>query len=297
VNIEIFRDTGNNGCRKIKRKAVASRDIGVRSVELPVFEVGKAGRVFMDIIAEEDSEIYYMGIRTDNPPVREPGLSFGICACNHEENLLESLRELVECPEDEINIARIIVVNQGPDFKLPGLKELIAENDLIRYISREKSAGCMGFARTIYESLDTDKAAYHILMRDDVHIDRRILRNLSAFMAYLTGDVVIGGHTLDLLKPWFLYAEDAGGPEHTGGTPLQRNADLRRIDSLRQFSSSGGATLASWWFCAVPQKYLLLAGNFLPVSDRGDNLEFVTRLEKMGVITMGMPGIAVWRKP
>jgi galactofuranosylgalactofuranosylrhamnosyl-N-acetylglucosaminyl-diphospho-decaprenol beta-1,5/1,6-galactofuranosyltransferase len=296
VHVEVFRDTGETGCHKVKEKSVASSG-GVVSLKLPVFAVRRTGRIFISLFAEEDSEIYYMGIRTDDPPVRKAKLTFGICTYNREEYLFNNLSRLSRYPDFDNNIAKIIIVNQGEAFRHPGLKALISQNPLIQCVTQDNMGGCGGFTRTIYESLNIAEANYHVLMDDDIQIDPGIITNLSAFIAYLNNEIVVGGHMLDLLKPWLLHEAGTMLMENAKTAQLHRNIDLRGPDSLAPFNCALEDDYAAWWFCAVPMKHLRAAGYPAPIFIRGDDIEYGVRLQKIGVPTVGLPGIAVWHEP
>jgi galactofuranosylgalactofuranosylrhamnosyl-N-acetylglucosaminyl-diphospho-decaprenol beta-1,5/1,6-galactofuranosyltransferase len=297
LSIEIFRDTKNNGCNKIEWRALKSKGEGSKSLQLPLCELGQLGRIFVDISAEEDSEIYSIEIKTDNPPERQPRVTFGICTFNREEYLLGNLAKLVEYSQTCKSIARIIVVNQGAEFRNPKLKKLVGENEVIDNIHQGNLGGCGGFARTMHEAMNVASANYHILMDDDIQIDPGIITNLIAFMSFLTEEIVIGGHMLDLLRPWFLYEAGAMIKENTRITPMHHNIDLRGVDSLIPFNNAQEVDYNAWWFCAIPTKYLREARYPAPIFIRGDDMEYGIRLKKMGVPTVAMPGIAVWHEP
>ena len=295
--IEAFRDTKNNGCNRIEWKEVKSNGVSIKSVKLPVFEVGQMGRIFVDITAEDDSEIYYMGLRTQSAPSRKPVLTFGICTFNREDYLYRNLSKLVEYPDHGKTIAKIIVVNQGMEFAHPRLLELIEKNPLIHCIKQGNLGGCGGFTRTMYEALRIEEANYHVMMDDDVQIDPRIISNLGALISFLSKEIVVGGHMLDLLRPWVLYEAGAMVRENTRITPLHHNIDLRGVDSLIPFNSASDVDYNAWWFCAIPKKYLTVANYPAPIFIRGDDMEYGLRLQKLGVATVAMPGIAVWHEP
>jgi len=297
LRIDIFRDTGNSGCHKIEWKYVESTGDDATSIKLPRLELGQSGRIFFDIVAKEESRIYYMGLRTNNPPLRVPKLTIGICTFNREEYLLKNLGKLVQYTDHEKIISKIIVVSQGDDFRNPRLKQLIAENDHIQCIDQENLGGCGGFTRTMYESMRVEEANYHVLMDDDVQIDTRIITNLAAFISHLTKEVVVGGHMLDLLRPLILYEAGAIIQENTRIKPQHHNIDLRVPDSLLPFNSVQAVDYNAWWFCAVPKKYLREASYPAPIFIRGDDMEYGVRLQQMGVETVSMPGIAVWHEP
>jgi len=298
VWVEIFRDTADAGCVKIEWMQFMSLSRQRKRMKLPSPPVlGQSGRIFIDIVAASDSELYSGEFRTEKGPERDIRLTVGICTFNREKYLYGNLRKLTDFANAQELISKIIVVNQGAEFSDPMLRELIAANPAIQCVDQSNLGGCGGFTRTMYEALKDKASNYHVVMDDDVHIDPRIFRNLHALLGFLKDEIVIGGHMLDLMRPWILHEAGAMINQNTRITPLHTNIDLRAGNSLIPFNSSAVVDYNAWWFCAIPKKYILEADFPAPIFIRGDDIEFGQRLGKLGVPTVSMPGIAVWHEP
>ncbi|TAN52219.1 MAG: glycosyltransferase family 2 protein [Methylococcaceae bacterium] len=300
VLVEVFRDTKNHGCHRINWKKLSSGRTKQSLIKISMFGLsglGEAGRLFLDIIAEKDSKIGRITFLTDQPPTHEPLITLGICTFNREPFLYRNLQEILSYSDVIKSIEKVIVVNQGPDFVDQELTDLIEKSDLIKLIKQRNLGGCGGFTRTMHECLEFHDATHHVLMDDDAFLDARILRNLEYFLGYADKNIVVGGHMLDLLRPWVLYEAGAIVKRNSRIKSMHHNIDLRALGSLLVFNRCHYSDYNAWWFCAIPTEHIEEVQFPAPIFIRGDDMEFGIRLQEKGVKTVALPGIAVWHEP
>lgn len=306
VSIEIFRDSKRNGCTRIEWKKFSSAGFSRRTIRVPLGSTGvepnamlvnEPGRIFFDIYAESKAVIKDVSFGTTNAPEAEARVTLGICTYNREAYLYRNLKSIHDHQDELGFVEKVILVNQGPVFANKDLSQLVAKSDMVKLVEQRNLGGCGGFTRTMQESLTHYDATYHVLMDDDAVIDHRMLKNLSHFLSYVNTDLVVGGHMLDLLRPWVLYEAGAMVYPNTRIRSLHHNLDLRRLESMSAFNECSHSDYNAWWFCAIPTRHIEEAQFPAPIFIRGDDMEYGVRLQEMGVKTVAMPGVAVWHEP
>lgn len=300
ILVEVFRDTKNHGCHRVEWKTLSSDEAASKTIRIPLFReggLGEAGRLFVDITAKTRTTISALAFQTSRAPEHVPTVTLGICTYNREVFLYRNLEAILSYKGVIQSIEKIIVVNQGPSFANPALVKLIDHSDKIKLIEQRNLGGCGGFTRTMHECLEFQTATHHVLMDDDASIDARILKNLESFLSYASQDIVVGGHMLDLLRPWVLYEAGAIVQPNSRLRSLHHNIDLRELSSLQAFNRCHYSDYNAWWFCAIPTKHIEEAQFPAPIFIRGDDMEYGIRLQEKGVKTVAMPGIAVWHEP
>lgn len=299
--VEVFRDRKDYGCHRIGFLNLESETRSIHRLPLAALQsaLGECGRIFVDVTAVKKSSIYAIRFVTNQNKQRNPKITIGICTFNREKFLLRNLRSLLDEEGAKGCISKIIVVNQGPGFKNPELNDLIQRSDRLMLIEQGNLGGCGGFTRSMYEALQIGDATHHVLMDDDAVIDARVLSNLASLLSFTSGNQVIGGHMLDLLRPHFLYEAGAVVKSNTRLVSLHHNIDLRAFDSLIRFNryDDNEVDYNAWWFCAIPIEQIRKVNLPAPIFIRGDDMEYGIRLQEAGVRTIAMPGIAVWHEP
>lgn len=298
ITVEVFRDTKHHGCNRIGFARLDADTPETKILQLDGFSpIGEAGRLFVDITARKKSQVSGLCFKTNTTPRRQPKISIGICTFNREQFLLRNLLAILDLLALDEGIAKIVVVNQGPQFALPELAELVRGSDRILLVEQGNLGGCGGFTRTMHEALKLEGVTHHVLMDDDAVIDVRVLQNLLSMLSFINDDMVVGGHMLDLLRPHFLYEAGAQVRSNTRIKSLHHNIDLRAVDSLIPFNKYHSVDYNAWWFCAIPVEHIRAAEFPAPIFIRGDDMEYGLRLQERGVKTVAMPGIAVWHEP
>jgi galactofuranosylgalactofuranosylrhamnosyl-N-acetylglucosaminyl-diphospho-decaprenol beta-1,5/1,6-galactofuranosyltransferase len=298
LHVEIFRETARNGCFMIEWKKASCEEMGSTIINLPLRpETGKTGRIFIDIMADTDAEISYMGIRSDTRPQRNPRLTVGLSSAKSEDFLFRNLVKLADLAGPDRGIAGIRVISQEEEFRNPGLKQFITGSALVSCVQQGLPEAGNSAAWAISEEAGSSEADYHILMDGDAQIDSRMIINLSAFISYLNKPMVVGGHVLDLQRPWIYCRAGVLQMEGMHSGPDSDEIDLRGVAALTPFCAASKGDNDAWWFCAVHGGHLSEASCPAPVVVRGKAGSSGGILAGGGIESVTLPGIAVWHEP
>jgi len=309
LNISVFRDLLTGSCHKVLSIPARSRpeDVTENTITTLVIPLDSLvssqrwsprGRLFFDFLAEEDTQIHEISIRSKDMAIRDVKLSVGLCTFNREEFLVDTLRGLKSAPNIEGRLAEIFVVNQGKPFESAEINSILAEDDRFKLIQQSNLGGCGGFTRTIIESQESDQNSTHLLlMDDDIIFENRILETCIAFLSYAKRPLVLGGHMLDALRPNVMYEAGAFIKPNNRIKAYAHNVDLNPVTSLTLFSGVIPIDYNAWWFCILPLPQTRAINYPAPIFIRGDDFEYGQRLAKNGVPTVSLPGIAVWHEP
>lgn len=298
LDVEIFRENleGANRLSKSRLRSISNSTQKIK-IDALVGEKSQLGRIFVDIAADEKSKILGLRFVTSQPPVADVSITLGICTYNREPYLLHNLRQILAEAQGLPELRRAIVVNHGKTFTHPELQELFANQNLLFCVQQENLGGSGGFSRTMCEAETLPGVTHHVLMDDDAVLDARVLKRLCQLLKYVTKELAVGGHMLDLLRPNHLYEAGAKVTEQTAVYSQLYNQDLRDPATLRLLTRVYPVDYNAWWFCALPMTAIRKAGYSLPIFIHVDDMEYGVRLKEMDVYTVPMPGICVWHEP
>lgn len=298
--VVIYRDSQNNGCYEVTNHHFDNPEFQdvIVSVAEDVFE--SSGRIFVDIISDNESKVVLSSIEylAENLQEEQKRLTVGICTFNRESFVHKNLSNLVELSKSFANLSKIFVVNQGDEFTNEKLLALLEQNSsLIQVVKQDNLGGTGGFTRTLFEAANSDVSDYHLLMDDDVIIDSKVIQTAFNFASNAKKPTAVGGQMLDLLRPNILH-EYGGNVSDLGYiTGLFHNLDVANMASLWHFNQVTKIDFNAWWFCMIPTQKIKEIDLPAPIFIRGDDQEYGLRLQKNGVETVGLPGVALWHEP
>ncbi len=254
-------------------------------------------RLFVELDAQRNSQLFALDVVTPQPPLRKATLSIGLCTFNQEARLARTLVALGALADKEPRIKAIQVVNQGADFATPAMRRALA-HPRVHALRQRNLGGCGGFTRSLRDALIADEpASHHLMMDDDIKLDARMIPRALRFLDYAAADIVLGAGMLDALRPTVMY--EAGAFLRANNT-IERychNVDMADHRSQWHFNAPTGTDYNAWWFCILPLARCREVGLPAPVFIRGDDFEYGQRLAAAGVPTVTLPGIAVWHEP
>ncbi len=229
------------------------------------------------------------------------GLSAVFCTFNRERDLGRILDAIAADPAVAQCLARVFVINQGR----PGLagaspvKDAASRlGDQLRIVEQDNFGGAGGFGRGLLEALDNPGTTHAVLLDDDIGLEPDSLLRMAAFFALARTDIVVGGHMLDSIQPTMLYEAGAiVSDRHWTFQPLHHSRDLVDREVLEMLSHPIAVHYNGWWCCGIPLSLVREHGMPMPCFIRGDDMEFGLRLHQAGVVTVSVPGIAVWHEP
>ncbi|GGK58216.1 glycosyltransferase [Amphritea balenae] len=258
-------------------------------------------RLWVEIKAIDDIEIESLewccldGVENKN-------VSIGVCFAtyNRVEYLDKVVRSIIENDISKSAVEKIIIVNQGDDFK--GEESFYSfldnNNGLINVVNQENLGGCGGFTRGIHELLSIKKISHVLLCDDDIMFEPYSLERLFGFLKYSTEDIAVGGQMLDILKPSVLYENGAVLKEKTlTPKPIDHNISMSEVDSLDILNVQKKLDYNGWWYFCVSRKSVEKVKYPMPCFIRGDDIEYGVRLNRAGIETVVIPGLVVWHEP
>lgn len=259
--------------------------------------------------------ILYFEILTNNHPVsfhggdwlaidtqvNEVHLSAVICTLNREHSLSQILQSIAADLEVSRSLAHIFVVNQGlPELSTSAslVQSALQLGSKLAIIDQENFGGAGGFSRGLLEAIDSLDTTHVVLLDDDIILEPDSIIRVAAFFALSKSDMIVGGQMLDSIAPTTLY--EAGAiisDRHWSFQPQYHGRDLSDPDILVELSKPTAIHYNGWWCCGIPLSVVQDHGMPLPCFIRGDDLEYGLRLHQAGVVTVAVPGIAVWHEP
>ena len=299
VLIEVYRDFGDGNPSRIFASKIRAPLESIR-IPLPLFksgQLGQSGRLFADFTAITDCRLSGVQYTSSLRPFADTSLTLGICTFNREDFLLRNLSSIDRIWPSISTLRHVVIVNQGASFSNPPLLALLAEQQNYTVVQQRNLGGCGGFTRTMHEVLEHHHPSHHLLMDDDTTLDPQMLANLALFLGYVSRNIIVGGHMLDMLRPCTLYEAGAMLRHDARVQALNHNLDLTQPDALSAFCNAVKVDYNAWWLCAIPAHHMREAGYPAPVFIRGDDMEYGVRLGLRGVRTVAMPGVAVWHEP
>ena len=259
-------------------------------------DLPKTGRVSFRVEAEADTQLTDLGWVTDVPPLHAPTLSVGLCTFNREEQFAVTLAALAQLQEQNPAILHIWVANQGKTFTNPTIAE-IDRRDTVSILEQTNLGGCGGFTRTMVEATSVaTPATHHLLMDDDIILDPRVVNRALGFLAYVEGELAVGGQMIDLDDPTILRELGAKLDPERFVQSIGENSDLTTPEGLAQFHDTPRIDYNAWWFCVIPTATIKRLGLPTPIFIRGDDIEYGCRMAANGVETICLPGVAVWHE-
>ncbi|MBO0830523.1 MAG: glycosyltransferase, partial [Actinobacteria bacterium] len=233
-------------------------------------------------------------------------VSLGITVFNEPDLMLEQLRTLGEANDVHQMIDRIYIIDQGSDkvVQRPAFEEATKKlGDLVRVIEQGNLGGSGGFARAMDETVRAGRAAYVLLMDDDVQYDPEGILRAATFADLARRPTIVGGHMFSRYDRSLLhaYAESVESwtwwwgpapntnPKHDFGRRNLRNTPWlhRRADG--DYNGT--------WMCLIPVSVIAEIGLIPPMFIKWDDAEYGVRARDAGVPTVSLPGVGCWQVP
>ncbi|WP_294973524.1 glycosyltransferase [Tabrizicola sp.] len=304
ARVRIFEETGH-GANLIAedrfRCATPCRFlVDIRSSEVTQWP-GEAeiwpSRLFVEVEADETTDVHAIDFITSDAPKRRVTLSIGLCTFNQEHFFARTLCRVARLAASSDAICAVHVVNQGAPFKSDAIRALL-NAPKIQAIEQRNLGGCGGFTRTLVEELaNPAPASHHLMMDDDIVLDERMILRALRFLNYADREIALGAGMFDILRPHIMY--EAGAFLRTDNSihAYCHDVDLSDPAQLWHFNTPVKTDYNAWWFCILPVERSRTLALPAPVFIRGDDFEYGQRLALDGVPTVTLPGIGVWHEP
>ncbi|MCX7288624.1 MAG: glycosyltransferase [Rhodobacterales bacterium] len=257
----------------------------------------RPSRLFIEIEADETTDLNSIDIMTSDAPRRRATLSIGLCTFNQEVYFARTLGLVARLAASSEAIRAVHVVNQGAPFKSEAIRGLL-DAPKIHAIEQRNLGGCGGFTRSLVEELaSATPASHHLMMDDDIVLDERMIPRALRFLDYADREIALGAGMLDSLRPNIMYEAGAFLRTNNSIYPYCHNVDLSDPGQLWHFNKPAKTDFNAWWFCILPVERARTLALPAPVFIRGDDFEYGQRLARNGVPTITLPGIGVWHEP
>ena len=272
------------------------------AVQLETLNFRQDGLVFFELLARDRPVTFHHACWvTHEPPPAPIGLAAVFCTFNRQAHIAAVLSALAADTAVARRLTRIIVVNQGTPglVRHPAIAPVAAVlGDTLQVIEQANFGGAGGFGRGLLAAMDDPQVDHVAFLDDDIVIEPDSLLRMHAFLSFSRGDVPLGGHMLDSVRPKRLYEAGAViGDRHWTFHPEHADLDLADVRCLDQLLDPTAIQYNGWWCFAFPLSIVQRLGMPMPCFIRGDDTEFGLRLYANGLHTVSMPGIAVWHEP
>ena len=233
-------------------------------------------------------------------------VSLGITVFNEPDFMLEQLRTLGEATEIHDVIDRIYVIDQGRDKVLqrPTFTEATKNlGDRVEVIEQGNLGGSGGFARAMDETVQAGRAAYVLLMDDDVKLEPEGILRAAAFADLARRPTIVGGHMFSLYQRSLLHAyAEAVRPDTwwwgpAPNTKPRHDFGRRNLVNTPWLHRRADSDYNGTWMCLVPTTVINEIGLIPPMFIKWDDSEYGVRARDHGIPTVSLPGVGCWQVP
>lgn len=306
--VDVYRSTPKGVAVHLAGEAV---DTGagtgtVTEVVVPVSltPFADGGWVWFDLSSDTDAlELVSGGWFADREAPGRAAVAVGMPTFNRPTDCVATLQALAEDPLVRESLTAVIIPDQGSSKvrDQPGFDEAAAAlGDRLRIIDQPNLGGSGGYARIMYEALETTDCEQILFMDDDVVLEPDSVLRALAFSRFAREDMLVGGQMLSLQARSHLHAM---GEVVDRGTffwqiaPHTADDHDFAVDSLREtlwMHRRIDVDYNAWWMCLIPRSVAERIGLPLPLFIKWDDCEYGLRAGSHGIPTATVPGVAIW---
>ena len=271
----------------------------------------------LDLRPFEDGGWYWFDLTTDSgeltlhsggwfaaqESVVRAAVTIGMPTFNRPADCVATLIAIGSDPAVLEHVVAIIIPDQGTKKVRdePGFEAATAKlGDRLRIIDQPNLGGSGGYARIMYEALESTDCEQILFMDDDILLEPDSILRAMAFSRYSREPMLVGGQMLSL---------QARSQLSTMGEVVDRNKFLWRNapgtephhdlaeKTLRQtpwLHRRTDVDYNAWWMCLIPRVVAEDLGLPLPLFIKWDDAEYGLRARSKGYRTATVPGIAIW---
>ncbi|HVH24212.1 MAG TPA: glycosyltransferase [Pseudonocardia sp.] len=230
-------------------------------------------------------------------------VAIGMPTFNRPADCVATLIAIGEDPLVLAAVTAVILADQGTNKVRdePGFDAAAAAlGDRLRIIDQPNLGGSGGYARVMYEALETTDCEQILFMDDDILLEPDSVLRAVAFSRYARTPILVGGQMLSL---------QARSQLSTMGEVVDRNTFLwRNAPGIEPHHDLADRTLRqtpwlhrrvdvdynAWWMCLIPRAVAEELGLPLPLFIKWDDAEYGLRARSAGYRTATVPGIGIW---
>jgi galactofuranosylgalactofuranosylrhamnosyl-N-acetylglucosaminyl-diphospho-decaprenol beta-1,5/1,6-galactofuranosyltransferase len=305
--IILYQSTAKGFSHPVETITVESDQPTTVQRTLPLAPFIDGGWYWFDIVAGPQGttliEADWLGMAEDAKPGR---VSLGITTFNQPDFMLETLRTLGDASEIHDVIDRIYVIDQGSDKVVdrPAYTESTKKlGDRVEVIEQGNLGGSGGFARAMDETVRAGRAAYVLLMDDDVKLEPEGILRAATFADMARRPTIVGGHMFSLYDRSLLhaYAESIEswtwwwGP--APNTTPRHDFGRRNLRNTPWLHRRADGDYNGTWMCLIPTSVITEIGLIPPMFIKWDDAEYGVRARDHGIPTVSLPGVGCWQVP
>jgi galactofuranosylgalactofuranosylrhamnosyl-N-acetylglucosaminyl-diphospho-decaprenol beta-1,5/1,6-galactofuranosyltransferase len=230
-------------------------------------------------------------------------VAIGMPTFNRPADCVATLESIGSDPMVLDSVVKVFIADQGTKKVRdePGFEAAAAVlGDRLRIIDQPNLGGSGGYARVMYEALETTDCEQILFMDDDILLEPDSVLRAVAFSRHSREPMLVGGQMLSL---------QARSQLSTMGEVVDRNAFLwRNAPGTEPHHDLSDRTLRqtpwlhrrtdvdynAWWMCLIPRAVAEDVGMPLPLFIKWDDAEYGLRARSRGYRTATVPGIAIW---
>ena len=288
--------------RRVEETAATAGEDGALEVEVPLGDAD-GGFVWFEVAAERDTAVLSGTWSVDAAPLRGGRAVLGMPTMDRGPFVAANLRRVASAPDLLRQVRRMVVVDQGnapvaDDPEVAAAAEAL--DGALRILRQPNLGGSGGYSRILQEAVAEAGADVVVFLDDDIQVEPASLLRSLAFGRLTTRPTIVGGQMLDLGDPavvqaaaervtrgafWWTAADERTSTHDHGAVPLP---DAPWVHARRDADYNG------WWMCQFPLEAVRRLGSVLPLFLKWDDAEYSLRAAEAGVLTVSLPGAAVW---
>ncbi|MDD7934628.1 glycosyltransferase [Actinomycetospora straminea] len=307
--VDVYRSTARGVAVHLAGEVVDTTAEGAeaeREVVVPVSltPFADGGWTWFDLASEHGSlELVAGGWFADRAAPGRAAVTVGMPTFNRPSDCVATLRALGDDPLVRDTLTAVIIPDQGSSKvrDQPGFEEAAAAlGDRLRIIDQPNLGGSGGYARIMYEALESTDCEQILFMDDDVVLEPDSVLRALAFSRFARDEMLVGGQMLSLQARSHLHAMgevvDRGRFFWQIAPHTEDDHDFA-VHPLRETSWMHRRTdvdYNAWWMCLIPRSVAERIGLPLPLFIKWDDCEYGLRAGSHGIPTATVPGVAIW---
>jgi len=305
--VEIYRSKADSTQIHLDGVAVSSDAETTLEFALDLAPFEDGGWLWFEITTEEDSVTMHEAAWF--APIEASGrasVAIGITTFNRPDDCTAALAAIGEDPAVLGLIDAVFVADQG-NRKLvysAGFGAAAAMLGHRLHIHDQPNlGGSGGFARGMYEALNTTDCEQILLMDDDIVIEPDSILRAVAFSRFTEHPTLVGGQMLNLQARSHLHSmgevvdRDKFMWRAAPNVKYDHNFAKKSLRKTPRMHRRIDVDYNGWWMCLIPRVVAEELGLPLPLFIKWDDVEYGLRAGQAGYPTATLPGVAIWHMP
>ena len=305
--VDIYRSKADSTQIHLEGVAITSDEETTLEFPLDLSPFEDGGWLWFDITTEEGQvTLHQAGWFAAVESAVRASVAIGITTFNRPDDCAAALSAIGEDPMVLDLVGAVFVADQGNRKLVDSAGFDAAATTLgerLHIHDQPNLGGSGGFARGMYEALNTTDCEQILLMDDDIVIEPDSILRAVAFSRFTEHPTLVGGQMLNLQARSHLHSMgEVVDPEifmWRAAPNVKYDHDFAEY-SLRdtpRMHRRIDVDYNGWWMCLIPRVVAEELGLPLPLFIKWDDAEYGLRAGKAGYPTATLPGVAIWHMP